>query len=130
MTLFVDEVLRNALKLNIKILGIGSALQQQVKPEFGTSKELMMPYLARYFGHTQLSVADQFEVLLFVANTVLAVALAVLLATVLICYPLSYLFSFELQLAGHLSMIFSATLVKIAYVCRCIALYELHREVR
>jgi hypothetical protein len=90
----------------------------------------MMFHVAQFFSNEKLSASDKFETLLLSANTLLALSFSVLLATVVVCYPLSYMFSFELQLAGHVAMIFSATLVKIAYVCRCIAQYELHKEVR
>jgi hypothetical protein len=89
-----------------------------------------MFHVAQLFTDERLSAADRFETLLVVANTLLALSLCALLATVLICYPLANLFSFEMQVASHISMILSATLVKIGYVCRCIAQYELHKEVR
>jgi hypothetical protein len=90
----------------------------------------MMLQVAQLFSHEKLSTAVQFEILLLVANTLLALSFCLLLATILVCYPLAGWFSFELELAGHVTMIFSATLLKIAYVCRCIAQYELHQEVR
>lgn len=89
-----------------------------------------MLHVAQLFSHEKLSAAEQFESLLLVANTLLALSFCLLLATILVCYPLAGWFSFELQLAGHVAMIFSATLLKIAYVCRCIAQYELQQEVR
>ncbi len=89
-----------------------------------------MLQVAQLFSHEKLSTAAQFEILLLVANTLLALSFCLLLATILVCYPLAGWFSFELELAGHVTMIFSATLLKIAYVCRCIAQYELHQEVR
>lgn len=88
-----------------------------------------MFHVAHYFTNEKLSISDKFEVLLLGANTLLALSFSLLLAAVLLCYPLSYLLSFELQLAGHVTLILCATLVKIAYVCRCIAQYELHQEV-
>jgi len=89
-----------------------------------------MLHVVQLFSHEKLSSAAQFEILLLVANTLLALSFCLLLATILVCYPLADWFSFELQLAGHVTMIFSAPLLKIAYVCRCIAQYELHQEVR
>lgn len=89
-----------------------------------------MFHLAQFFSNEKQSAFDQFETLLLTANTLLALSFSVLLITIVVCYPLADLFSFPLQLAGHISMMVSATLVKIAYVCRCIALYELHKEVR
>jgi len=89
-----------------------------------------MFHVAQLFSDEKLSASDKFETLLLAANTLLALSMCVLLATVIICYPLTELFSFEMQLASHITMILSATLVKIGYVCRCIAQYELHQEVR
>lgn len=89
-----------------------------------------MLQVAQLFSHEKLSTTAQFETLLLVANTLLALSFCLLLATILVCYPLASWFSFKLQLAGHITMIFSATLLKIAYICRCIAQYELHQEVR
>jgi len=89
-----------------------------------------MFHVAQFFSNEKLSASDKFEILLLGANILLALAFILLLATIVVCYPLAHLFSFELQLAGHVTMIFSATLVKIAYVCRCVAQYELHKEVR
>ena len=89
-----------------------------------------MFHVAQFFSNEKLSASDKFETLLLAANTLLALSFSLLLATVVVCYPLADLFSFEIQLAGHVTMIFSATMVKIAYVCRCVAQYELHKEVR
>ncbi|GAA0538952.1 hypothetical protein GCM10009098_03110 [Rheinheimera aquimaris] len=46
------------------------------------------------------------------------------------CYPFEQWFSLPQLIVGHLSMLASATMVKISYVGRCIALYALKREVR
>lgn len=89
-----------------------------------------MLHVAQFFSNEKLSTSDKFEALLLGANTALALSFSVLIATIVVCYPLAELFSFNLQLASHVTLIFSATLVKIAYVCRCIAQYELHKEVR
>ncbi len=89
-----------------------------------------MLQLGQLFSQQPLSVADKLETLLLAANTLLALSGCLLLATVLVCYPLAEFFSFELQLAGHIALILSATLLKIAYVGRCIAQYELHKAVR
>jgi hypothetical protein len=90
----------------------------------------MMFHVAQFFSNEKLSASDKFETLLLSANTLLALSFSVLLITIVVCYPLADLFSFPIQLAGHITMMVSATLVKIAYVCRCIAQYELHKEVR
>lgn len=82
------------------------------------------------FHFEQLSNRERFEVLLLVANTALALSVGLLLVSIVVCYPLADMFSFQFQLAGHIAVIISATLVKIAYVCRCISQYELKREVR
>ena len=82
--------------------------------------------------HTLLSLPRQasYEKLLYWANGFLAASAAVLLATVLMCYPFEQWFSLPQLIVGHLSVLASATMVKISYVGRCIALYALKREVR
>ncbi|MBU1311144.1 MAG: hypothetical protein KKE30_16595 [Gammaproteobacteria bacterium] len=79
---------------------------------------------------TQLHSIQKFETLLLAANTLLGLSFSTLIASIVICYPMAESFSFNMQLISHVSIIFSATLVKIAYVGRCIAQYELHKEVR
>ena len=85
---------------------------------------------AQLMTRDKLTSTDKFEILLLAANTLLALFFSLFLATVVVCYPLADWFSFKVQLASHITLIFSAALVKIAYVCRCIAQYELHKEVR
>ncbi len=68
--------------------------------------------------------------LLHVANIGLALSVLGVLICILVCYPLQSLFSMSELIAGHLSLIVSATLVKICYVGRCIAQYGLQLEVR
>lgn len=82
--------------------------------------------------HTVQVLAQQanYQKLLSWSNSILALSAAVLLATVLICYPFEQWFSLPQLIAGHLSMLASATLVKLSYVGRCVALYGLKLEVR
>lgn len=68
--------------------------------------------------------------LLRAANWGLLLSICLFSATVLICYPYEYLFSLPQLVVGHVLLIASATLIKICYVSRCIALYGLEREVR
>ncbi|WP_208932428.1 hypothetical protein [Rheinheimera sp. F8] len=67
--------------------------------------------------------------LLRAANWGLLLSVCLFIATVLICYPFEQLFSLPQLVVGHVLLIASATLIKICYVCRCIALYGLAREV-
>ncbi|MFC0050486.1 hypothetical protein [Rheinheimera tilapiae] len=67
--------------------------------------------------------------LLRAANWGLLLSACLFLATVLICYPFEQLFSLPQIVISHVLLIVSATLIKICYVCRCIALYGLAREV-
>lgn len=64
------------------------------------------------------------------ANLLLLLSSLVLVATVLVCYPFADWFSMPQLIAGHLSIIASATLLKISYVGRCVAQYGLQQEVR
>lgn len=72
----------------------------------------------------------QLRALLHVANMGLGLSVLGVLISVMVCYPLESQFSMPELIAGHLSLILSATLVKICYVGRCIAQYGLQQEVR
>lgn len=67
--------------------------------------------------------------LLRTANWGLLLSCSLFIATVLICYPFADFFTLPQIVVGHVLLIGSATLIKICYVCRCIALYGLEREV-
>lgn len=82
------------------------------------------------FYTTTLTATDKLKTLLLAANTLLALAFSLVIATVVLCYPLADWFSMQLQLVGHITMIISATLLKIAYVARLVAQHALHKEVR
>lgn len=63
------------------------------------------------------------------ANTALALFFAIFCLTIVVCYPLESMFSINQLVIGHMTMLFSATFIKIAYVTRCVALKQLNREV-
>ena len=63
------------------------------------------------------------------ANLVLLLSFVVLLITIVVCYPLADRGPFNWQLMGHISMILSATLVKLSYIGRCIVQHELQQQV-
>lgn len=63
------------------------------------------------------------------ANSILAISLGLLLLSIAISYPLSDLFSLGQQIVSHILIIISASVLKVAYVCRCIAQYEQHKAV-
>ncbi|WP_337842419.1 hypothetical protein [Rheinheimera sp.] len=71
-----------------------------------------------------------YQKLLGWSNVLLTLSVLILITTVLICYPFEQWFSMQQLIAGHLSMIGSATLMKISYVGRCVAQYGLQQEVR
>ncbi|MFC4653861.1 hypothetical protein ACFO3I_02360 [Rheinheimera marina] len=71
-----------------------------------------------------------YQKLLGWCNGLLSLSVLTLMATVLICYPFEQWFSIQQLIAGHLSLIGSATLMKISYVGRCVAQYGLQQEVR
>ncbi len=79
--------------------------------------------------HPAPSPAPLFQPLLSAANVTLLLSFVLFGASVLICYPFEALFSLPQLVAAHLLLIASATLIKLSYVCRCIALYGLQREV-
>lgn len=68
--------------------------------------------------------------LLIGANWALLLSCLFLGVTVLFSYPLADLLSIKLQIVAHISTIIAATILKISYVLRCIALSSLGREVR
>lgn len=67
--------------------------------------------------------------LLNLANRGLLVSAAVLLLTILVCYPYADWFSLEAQILGHAAMILSAVMFKLAYLLRCVAQQALHLTV-
>ncbi len=69
------------------------------------------------------------ERLLRFANHGLLGSVAVLLLTILVCYPFAHWFSLGLQILGHATMILSAALLKISYVLRCVAQQTLNLPV-
>ncbi|CAM3849130.1 MULTISPECIES: hypothetical protein [Pseudoalteromonas] len=89
---------------------------------------MLMPASNNYY---EVSVAtDFYSTLLSGANIALAVSALVMIATVLLSYPLAELLSMQLQIVAHIATIIAATILKISYVLRCIALNGLGEEVR
>lgn len=80
------------------------------------------------YGSIELQM--QLRALLHSANIGLGLSVLGVLVSVIICYPLEARFTMSELIAGHLSLIVSATLLKICYVGRCIAQYGLQQEVR
>lgn len=81
------------------------------------------------FMQSPLSHQPVYLSLLRIANWGLLLSSCLFIATVLLCYPFKDFFTLLQIVAGHMLLIVSATLIKICYVCRCIAQYGLHREV-
>ncbi|CAK4067689.1 MULTISPECIES: hypothetical protein [Vibrio] len=73
---------------------------------------------------------DNFKLLLNVSNVVLLVTTLAMLLSVLISYPYAEYFSLPIQIAAHISTIVIAAFLKISYVARCLAQYQLGLEVR
>ncbi|WP_193165332.1 hypothetical protein [Microbulbifer hainanensis] len=55
------------------------------------------------------------------ANRTLVVSALAFVATILIGYPFADSFCIHLLVADHIGMILLATVIKIAYVARCVA---------
>lgn len=72
----------------------------------------------------------RFELLLKAGNLTLLLSVPFLIVTVVICYPMSHHFSLPAQVAGHIFMVISATLIKVGYISRCVAQYSLSLEVK
>lgn len=71
-----------------------------------------------------------FGFLLKAANVTLVLTLLLVIGTVLVCYPFADYFSLTTQVLSHIAMILTAALLKVAYVARCVAQYNLQMEVR
>lgn len=63
------------------------------------------------------------------ANALLIIAVLAMLVTIWVGYIRPDEFSITVQITAHISLIFAATLLKIAYVVRCIGRYERKLEV-
>ncbi|MFM2589753.1 hypothetical protein [Vibrio sp. TBV020] len=71
-----------------------------------------------------------FKQLLSYSNIALIVTMLALIVSVLISYPYADSFSLYQQVAAHISTIVIAALLKVSYVARCLAQYNLGVEVR
>lgn len=91
----------------------------------------VMPVSAANAGVSPAVTANpRFQALLRWSNFGLLLSSLLLIATVLICYPLAAWFSMPQQIAAHLALVLSATLLKCCYVGRCVAQHSLQQEVR
>ncbi|OEF77293.1 hypothetical protein OA5_18155 [Vibrio cyclitrophicus 1F111] len=73
---------------------------------------------------------QRFQTLLSVSNFSLAITALLMLLSIIIAYPLADHFSLSIQIVAHISTILVAALLKISYVGRCLAQYNLGLEVR
>ncbi|MCG9597662.1 hypothetical protein L1D15_13130 [Vibrio sp. Isolate25] len=71
-----------------------------------------------------------FKTLLTVSNIGLVVTFLALVVSVLISYPYANSFSLNTQIAAHISTIVIAAFLKVSYVTRCLAQYNLGLEVK
>ncbi|EEX31371.1 MULTISPECIES: hypothetical protein [Vibrio] len=71
-----------------------------------------------------------FKTLLTVSNIGLVVTFLALVVSVLISYPYANSFSLNAQIAAHISTIVIAAFLKVSYVTRCLAQYNLGLEVK
>lgn len=78
---------------------------------------------------TQNIQGNTYHTLLSATNHILAVSLAVLLLSITVSYPMSDWFSLNQQIISHVLIIISASALKLAYVGRCVAQYELKKQV-
>ncbi|WP_102313545.1 hypothetical protein BCV29_18640 [Vibrio cyclitrophicus] len=76
------------------------------------------------------TMTQRFQTLLSVSNFSLAITALLMLLSIIIAYPLSDHFSLSIQIVAHISTILVAALLKISYVGRCLAQYNLGLEVR
>ncbi|MFS1491016.1 hypothetical protein BCT96_006840 [Vibrio splendidus] len=71
-----------------------------------------------------------FQTLLSVSNVTLAITALLMLLSIIVAYPMADHFSLPIQIVAHISTILVAALLKISYVGRCLAQYNLGLEVR
>ncbi|NMR27409.1 hypothetical protein HH219_18025 [Pseudoalteromonas sp. NEC-BIFX-2020_015] len=76
------------------------------------------------------TVGDFYTRLLTGANVALGVSTVFMLVTVLLSYPYAHYLPMTLQIVAHISTILAATVLKVSYVLRCVALNGLGKEVR
>ena len=76
------------------------------------------------------TMTQRFQTLLSVSNFSLATTALLMLLSIIVAYPMADHFSLPIQIAAHISTILVAALLKISYVGRCLAQYNLGLEVR
>ncbi|EDK30052.1 hypothetical protein MID13_21380 [Vibrio gigantis] len=76
------------------------------------------------------TMTQRFQTLLSVSNFSLAITTLLMLLSIIIAYPMADHFSLPVQIVAHISTIIVAAFVKISYVGRCLAQYNLGMEVR
>ncbi len=76
------------------------------------------------------TITQRFQTLLSVSNFSLAITTLLMLLSIIIAYPMADHFSLPVQIVAHISTIIVAAFIKISYVGRCLAQYNLGMEVR
>ncbi|MCF7505737.1 MULTISPECIES: hypothetical protein [Vibrio] len=76
------------------------------------------------------TMTQRFQTLLSVSNFSLAITALLMLLSIIVAYPMADHFSLPIQIVAHISTILVAALLKISYVGRCLAQYNLGLEVR
>ncbi|MDL5027118.1 hypothetical protein ACPV5I_16425 [Vibrio gigantis] len=76
------------------------------------------------------TMTQRFQTLLSVSNFSLAITALLMLLSIIVAYPMADHFSLPIQIMAHISTILVAALLKISYVGRCLAQYNLGLEVR
>ncbi|WP_434763341.1 hypothetical protein [Vibrio fortis] len=71
-----------------------------------------------------------FKTLLSVSNAGLIITTLLMIVSIIVAYPLADSFSLPAQIAAHIGTIVIAALLKVSYVGRCLAQYNLGMEVR
>ncbi|ALS98047.1 hypothetical protein [Lacimicrobium alkaliphilum] len=71
----------------------------------------------------------KYQAITNLANALLVFAVLAMLVTIWVGYIRPDEFSIAVQITAHISLIFAATMLKIAYVLRCIGRYERKLEV-
>ncbi|MCW8346388.1 hypothetical protein MD535_10285 [Vibrio sp. ZSDZ65] len=78
----------------------------------------------------EVDMTQQFQTVLFISNVTLGTTLFLMLLSIVIAYPMAHHFSLTTQVFAHISTILIAAVLKVSYVGRCLAQYNLGLEVR
>ncbi len=66
--------------------------------------------------------------LLHTGNFSMLAGLVLIIVSILASYQFAHLFSLSVQVSAHIGTLVFATVIKLGYITRCVALNQLHKE--